>query len=74
VELEKIMRNTLNNAALEDVLIPDFGVGCRRLNPDTGYLEVKHASSAADISSDYCTEHKATERGSGQSGCGWVFH
>lgn len=42
VQLEKVMRDTLNDEVLEDALIPDFGVGCRRLNPDTGYLEVRY--------------------------------
>jgi hypothetical protein len=34
------MKGALQNEELEDALIPDWDVGCRRLAPDTGYLEV----------------------------------
>ncbi|ORX93983.1 hypothetical protein BCR34DRAFT_580256 [Clohesyomyces aquaticus] len=38
-ELERQMRETLRDPYLEDALIPDWAVGCRRLAPDTGYLK-----------------------------------
>ncbi|KAF2676349.1 monooxygenase [Lentithecium fluviatile CBS 122367] len=38
-ELERQMRETLQDKNLEDALIPNWAVGCRRLAPDTGYLK-----------------------------------
>ena len=35
------MRNVLRDDLLEAKLIPPFGVGCQRLIPDVGYLEVR---------------------------------
>lgn len=34
------MKSALQNEELEAALIPEWDVGCRRLAPDTGYLEV----------------------------------
>ena len=35
------MRNVLRDDVLEAKLILPFGVGCQRLIPDVGYLEVR---------------------------------
>lgn len=35
------MRKVLRDEMLEAKLIPSFGVGCKRLIPDVGYLEVR---------------------------------
>jgi cyclohexanone monooxygenase len=37
--MEGEMRTKLHNPDLENVLIPDWAVGCRRLTPGTNYLE-----------------------------------
>ena len=39
-QLTEEMRKALRDDILEAKLIPTFGVGCRRLIPDVGYLEV----------------------------------
>lgn len=41
IELENSMRSILGDTDLEEALIPSWGVGCRRLNPDIGYLQVR---------------------------------
>lgn len=35
------MRKVLKDEILEAKLIPSYGVGCKRLIPDVGYLEVR---------------------------------
>ena len=40
-QLKEEMRRVLKDDTLEAKLIPSFGVGCQRLIPDTGYLEVR---------------------------------
>lgn len=35
------MRKVLKDEILEAELIPSYGVGCKRLIPDVGYLEVR---------------------------------
>ncbi|EFX00491.1 flavin-binding monooxygenase [Grosmannia clavigera kw1407] len=37
--MEDLMRKKLANPELENVLIPEWSVGCRRLTPGTNYLE-----------------------------------
>ena len=34
------MRRALSSSSLEQTIIPDWAVGCRRLTPGVGYLEV----------------------------------
>lgn len=41
--LEQTMKAALHNEELEAALIPKWDVGCRRLAPDTGYLQVGHS-------------------------------
>lgn len=38
-----MMQDTLQNERLADLLIPKWGVGCRRLTPGVGYLEALRA-------------------------------
>jgi hypothetical protein len=52
------MRETLNDPHLEDALIPDWAVGCRRLAPDTGYLKVRRPLFHIQTS----TEHSRPSR------------
>lgn len=45
------MKEKLNDADLEDALIPKWGVGCRRLSPSTRYLEVSSCFNAGPLQS-----------------------
>ncbi|KAI9371751.1 hypothetical protein BJX61DRAFT_548104 [Aspergillus egyptiacus] len=54
------MKEKLRNADLENVLIPEWSVGCRRITPGVGYLE---SLSHAKVQVVYGNINEITERG-----------
>jgi cyclohexanone monooxygenase len=54
------MKAKLNNPGLEDVLIPEWSVGCRRITPGTNYLE---SLSASNVKVVYGEIDRITEKG-----------
>ncbi|KAF9565887.1 FAD/NAD(P)-binding domain-containing protein [Agrocybe pediades] len=60
VGMTQMMKDKLNNKKLEDLLIPSWGVGCRRITPGVGYLETMGSDKVEVV---YGSIQKITERG-----------
>ncbi|KAE9978465.1 hypothetical protein EG328_001463 [Venturia inaequalis] len=58
--MKKQMKEKLHNEFLEEKLIPDWSVGCRRLTPGVGYLE---SLSKPNVKVVYGEINEVTERG-----------
>lgn len=58
--MKKQMQEKLHNEILEEKLIPDWSVGCRRLTPGVGYLE---SLSKPNVEVVYGEINEVTERG-----------
>ncbi|KAF1809387.1 FAD/NAD(P)-binding domain-containing protein [Eremomyces bilateralis CBS 781.70] len=58
--MKELMKEKLHNQFLEEKLIPEWSVGCRRLTPGVGYLE---ALGEENVQVVYGEITKVTERG-----------